>query len=174
MVQAANGLDPYDAAIAGACGEPGTWPPLADDDASVWFSTPLPDAVTAIEGADRIAGLPGVVDMEVDVEVGGTVPPLRSSLNRVGMVIVRTDDGDTLGHHLRAVQNELRLPVHPAEESVQQHTVRQHTVHQDAVHQHTTHQHALNQQTVLQQTVLQRTVLQQVVPQQTVGEGVPA
>lgn len=180
MVQAANGLDPYDAAIAGACGEPGTLPPLADDGAAcVWFPTPPPGVVTAIEGADRIAGLPGMVDIEVYVEVGGTVPPLRSSLDRVAMVIVRADDGDTPGHRLRAVQDELRLLVHPAEESVQQHTVRQHTVHQDAVHQHTTHQHALNQQTVLQQTVLQRTVLQrtvlqQVVPQQTVGEGVPA
>lgn len=174
MVQAANGFDLYDAAIAGACGEPGTWPPLADGDASVWFSTPPPGVVTAIDGADRVAGLPGVVDMEVDVEVGGTVPPLRSSIDRVGMVIVRADDGDTLGHQLRAVQDELRLPVHPAEELVQQHTVHQHTVHQDAVHQHTAHQHALHQQTVLQQTVLQRTVLQQVAQQRPVGEGVSA
>ncbi|XRQ06698.1 ATP-grasp domain-containing protein [Actinomadura welshii] len=115
MVEAATGFDLYDAAIAVARGEPAPRPAGSPGAAAVWFPTPPPGVVTAIDGADRVAGLAGVADMEIDVEVGGTVPPLRSSLDRIGMVLVRAGTRDVLERRLRAVREELRFTVRPAE-----------------------------------------------------------
>lgn len=130
---------PFDAAIAVECGEPAPRPPLASGTSGsvcAWFPIPAPGTVTAIDGADRVAGLPGVAVMEVDVEVGGTVPPLRPSRDRVAMVIVRAEDRDTLEQWLQTVQDELRLTVRPtgqAAQAVQQRAVRQRAVRQRAV-----------------------------------------
>ncbi|WP_346047189.1 hypothetical protein [Actinomadura chokoriensis] len=176
MIQAANGFDLCDVALALAFGEPRLRPPLdCDGVACVWFLAAPLGVVTAIDGAVRVAELPGVVDMEADVEVGDTVPPLRSSLDSVAVVIARADDGDTLGRRFRAVQDELRLTVHPTEESVQQHAphqhaVRQHTVHEHAPREHTAQQHTVYEHGVYKHGVYKHGVYEPTARQHTVRE----
>ncbi|MCW2903867.1 MAG: hypothetical protein JWO67_6132 [Streptosporangiaceae bacterium] len=114
VVEAATGVDMYDSVIALACGQRPVIKSLAGDVAAVWFPTPAPGVVTAVEGADRVAKLDGVVNVEIDVEAGATVKPLRSSMDRVGMVITRAADRGRLGSLLETVRGELRIDVRPA------------------------------------------------------------
>lgn len=114
VVEAATGVDLYDAVIAVACGQPPPVEPTVDGVACVWFPTAEPGVITAIEGTERVAQLEGVVNIEIDVEPGGRVEPLRSSMERLGMVILGATDRGELGKRLDAVRAELLIAVQPA------------------------------------------------------------
>ncbi|KOX11244.1 ATP-grasp domain-containing protein [Nocardiopsis sp. NRRL B-16309] len=108
-VQAATGVDLYDAVIAVACGEEVPEPRVSGGTAAIWFPTPEPGEVVKVEGAEAVSAREGVVKVEIDVEPGGTVNPLRSSMDRVGVVIVRADSSVELESRLKTVQEELRF-----------------------------------------------------------------
>lgn len=115
VIEAATDVDLYDAAIAAACGIPldlpqgvGARPPRS---ASVWFPTPPAGTVGAVEGVDQVAKLPGVVKIEIDVAAGDEVHQLRSSMDRVGMVVYQAADRQGLDAVLGQVRDELHISV---------------------------------------------------------------
>jgi biotin carboxylase len=57
--------------------------------AATRFFDSVPGEVVAIEGVEEVAGHPSVIALEVSVQVGDVVRPLRSSWDRVGQVAVR-------------------------------------------------------------------------------------
>ncbi|MBB2942685.1 biotin carboxylase [Actinoplanes lutulentus] len=107
VIEAATGVDLYDAVIAAACGLPLEIGKSRPDVASVWFPTPAAGTVESIEGAESIDRMPGVVKIEIDVLPGDEVHPLRSSMDRVGMVIYRAPDRDGLDDLLTAIRSRL-------------------------------------------------------------------
>ncbi len=52
------------------------------------------DRVTAVEGVDGALALDGVVDVDLPVEPGSVVQPIRSSWDRLGQVIAVAPDAD--------------------------------------------------------------------------------
>ncbi|GGS85126.1 argininosuccinate lyase [Streptomyces chromofuscus] len=115
VIQAATDVDLYDAAVAAACGLPLNLPPGAAAPpprmASVWFPTPPAGTVSAVEGVERVEKLPGVVKIEIDVAPGDEVHELRSSMDRVGMVVYQAPDRQELDALLARVRDELRIAV---------------------------------------------------------------
>ncbi|KUN64510.1 hypothetical protein AQJ46_29120 [Streptomyces canus] len=115
VIQAATDVDLYDAAVAAACGLPLNLPPgvagIPPRVASVWFPTPPAGTVSAIEGVERVEKLPGVVKIEIDVAPGDEVHELRSSMDRVGMVVYQAPDRRELDAVLARVRDELRIAV---------------------------------------------------------------
>lgn len=115
-VEAALDVDLYDAVVAVACGERPHRIQPSHGTAAVWFPTPEPGEVAEVVGADRVASHEGVVKVEIDVEPGNTVNPLRSSMDRVGVVIVRADTPDELEARLKVVREELVFRTIPSGE----------------------------------------------------------
>jgi len=62
--------------------------------AAIRFLTPRPGRVRSIEGLDEVRAHPDVVEVEVAVEVGDQVPPLRQSADRAGFVLVAAPTAD--------------------------------------------------------------------------------
>lgn len=91
-VLAATGVDLYDCAIAAALGQPPVVERSADQQVCIWFPTSDPGLITSITDSATIEAIPGVVKAEIDYEPGGEVHPLRSSMDRLGVVIVGADD----------------------------------------------------------------------------------
>jgi len=106
-VEAALEVDLYDAVVAVACGEQPSRIQPSQGTAAVWFPTPEPGEVVDIVGVDAVTSHEGVVKVEIDVEPGSTVHPMRSSMDRVGVVIVRADTPDVLEARLKTVREEL-------------------------------------------------------------------
>ncbi|WP_170180857.1 ATP-grasp domain-containing protein [Actinomadura pelletieri] len=116
VVEAASGIDLYDAVLDVVLGRR---PALAGADTAVacaWFPELPAGTVTAIHGADTVTRLEGVVDVEVDVEPGGTIAPLRSSMDRMAMVLVRAPDEGTLDARLKSVRDMLRFDITPLDD----------------------------------------------------------
>lgn len=97
LVEAAYGFDieRYTVAWAG-----GTLPPLQNrpplrQAAATRFLGAEPGTVTAIEGLEDAARQPDVLDVALDVAVGDTVRPLRSSWDRIGQVVAVGPDADS-------------------------------------------------------------------------------
>jgi len=91
LVREATGADLHDAAVALAAGEQVAFPCTTVAVAAVWFPAPPPGRVTAVDGLETVAAMPSVLSAQVDVRSGDTVLPLRSSLDRVGYVVLRAD-----------------------------------------------------------------------------------
>jgi biotin carboxylase len=113
VVEAATGVDLFDAVIAVACGEKPDVAARRDDVAAVWFPTTDPGTVTAVHGVPEIQRMDGVVNIEIDVGPGAEIHPLRSSMDRIGMVIYHAPDRAGLGHLRKRVQDELSVAVTP-------------------------------------------------------------
>jgi biotin carboxylase len=111
VIEAATGVDLYDKVVAAACGLPLEIGESGPDLASVWFPTPPEGKVTSIEGVEQIERTPGVVKIEIDVLPGDEVHALRSSMDRVGMVIYRAPDRAGLDDLLARVRDQLHITV---------------------------------------------------------------
>lgn len=111
VIEAATGIDLYDKVIAAACGLPLNIGAVRPDTASVWFPTPDAGKVTSIDGVEQIERLPGVVKIEIDVAPGSEIHPLRSSMDRIGMVVYRAPDRPGLDALLSQISRELRVSV---------------------------------------------------------------
>jgi biotin carboxylase len=115
VIEAGTGVDLYDAAIAAACGKPLDLPPVATPASTrpslVWFPSPSAGRVTRVEGVEQVQKLDGVVNIEIDVTPGDEVHPLRSSMDRVGMVVCTATTRQDLESLLDQVRGELRLSV---------------------------------------------------------------
>lgn len=68
-----------------------------------------PGVVTAIQGLDEARALPGVVDVEVFVPVGGRVFPLTDSAKRAGYVLAHGRDGAEAHARADAALSRIRL-----------------------------------------------------------------
>jgi len=114
VVEAATGVDLYAAVIAVACGRSPVVDIVRKDIACVWFPTVPEGVVTAVDGAEEVTRLDGVVNIEIDVGAGSTVEALRSSMDRIGMIILRAQDRQELDTRLKTALAELRIIVEPA------------------------------------------------------------
>ena len=73
-------------------GRPVALPRSAQRTSAIRFLAAAPGTVTGVTGVDAAKGLPGVHDVEVDVEVGQEVRPWASSWDRAGHVIATGPD----------------------------------------------------------------------------------
>lgn len=100
VIAAATGHDLYESVIRSLCG-------LAPSDiepggkgvtgcAAIDFITAAPGVVREVIGVEQVMDWECVVELEINVEAGGTIHPIRSSLDRPGMVIVRVDNRSEL------------------------------------------------------------------------------
>ena len=88
LVPRSTGIDMVEGAINLALGHrPNLTPRHAPRGAAIRYLAPPAGEVLAIEGVDRAKAMPGVGVVAVDVGVGEEVPPITSSLTRVGHVI---------------------------------------------------------------------------------------
>jgi biotin carboxylase len=103
LIEAAYGFSPYRAWLTLLRGDPVEFGALRPCGAAVWFMTAEPGRVERIAGIDSAAECPGVLHVEMDVEVGTVVAPVRSSWDRVGCVsAVGADAGSALATARRA------------------------------------------------------------------------
>ncbi|MFF2603347.1 ATP-grasp domain-containing protein [Streptomyces californicus] len=68
--------------------------PAVRQAAATRFLAAEPGRVTAVEGMDGALALDGVVDVDLPVEPGSVVQPIRSSWDRLGQVIAVAPDAD--------------------------------------------------------------------------------
>lgn len=88
-----TGIDMVEGAINLALGRvPDLTPRRPAGGSAIRYLCPRPGRVVSIHGLERARALPGVKIVDVEVEVGGVVPEMKSSLLRVGHVIA---EGDT-------------------------------------------------------------------------------
>ncbi len=96
LVRIATGLDlvagAVELALHGVAPAAGGVP--ARRAAAIRFLTPRPGRVRSIKGLDEVRAHPDVVEVEVAVEVGDQVPPLRQSADRAGFVLVGAPTAD--------------------------------------------------------------------------------
>ncbi|MFC7616401.1 ATP-grasp domain-containing protein [Actinokineospora soli] len=93
--------------------EPPPLPARAERAAAVRFFAAPPGRVTALDGVDEAAEVPGVVRVSASYEVGGTVREMRSSWDRAGSVMTLADTpGDAVKAAERALEL-IRLEVEP-------------------------------------------------------------
>jgi biotin carboxylase len=90
LVAAAYGIDLESYAVGWPFGLLPELParPLPRAAAATAFLTAEPGTVVAIEGAEEVRGCPSVLDLEIDVAVGDTVPELTDNFCRPGQVLV--------------------------------------------------------------------------------------
>ncbi|MET7570012.1 ATP-grasp domain-containing protein [Streptomyces sp. NPDC005492] len=96
LVEAAYGFDIERYTVAWAGGtlpEPASRPALRQA-AATRFLSAEPGTVTAVEGAETAADHPDVLTVALDIAVGDTVRPLRSSWDRIGQVVAVGPDAD--------------------------------------------------------------------------------
>ena len=89
LVPLSTGVDLVAANLRLAMGDSPDLTPLRSEGAAIRYFLPEPGIVEAVDGREESRGAPGVVDWVLDVAPGGRVPPLRSSLTRVGHVVTR-------------------------------------------------------------------------------------
>ncbi|WP_232234730.1 ATP-grasp domain-containing protein [Actinoplanes sp. N902-109] len=84
VMHACRGWNMYDAQIRVLSGAPAPVAPAPDRIASItWFRVP-PGTVTAVHGADVLTSHPSIVMSRLKVDVGDTVPVMRTGWDRVG------------------------------------------------------------------------------------------
>ncbi len=82
--------------------------------AAVRFLTPEPGFVRSISGVDEVRSRPGVVDVSVDVPVGGEVLAMRSSRDRVGHVVTEGRTADDAGRLADRAVSSVHIETVPA------------------------------------------------------------
>jgi biotin carboxylase len=111
LVGYARGVDLFAGVVALALGDAPDLSPKRDAAACAWFPSPSSGRTTAIDGLDELSALPGVVEHHVVAAVGSRIPPLRSSLDRIGAVILEAPDRAELARRLEAAKRMLRLEI---------------------------------------------------------------
>ena len=93
LVRRSTGIDMVEGAINLALGrEPDMMPRHEPRGSAIRYFTPSPGKVVSIGALDEARQAPGVKILTLDVKVGDTVPPITSSLTRVGYVIAEGAD----------------------------------------------------------------------------------
>jgi biotin carboxylase len=111
LVRLATAVDLFAGVVAVAAGQRPDLAPSRRGHAAVWFPAPAPGVVTELEGLDALAALPGFHAHTIHVAVGSTVPPLRSSGDRIGAVLVSADSREELEERLALARSTLRIEV---------------------------------------------------------------
>lgn len=109
LVDAALGVDLYDAALSLALGEELDVAVTRAGAAVAWFPSVPPGRLREVRGLDEVRALPGVLDAPVLARPGDVVAPLRSSADRLGAVLVSGADPAAAGTTLAAVRRLLVL-----------------------------------------------------------------
>jgi biotin carboxylase len=76
-----------------------------------FFHAP-PGVVRKIHGIEEARSLPGVLDMGLNVQVGGSVRPLTNSLERLGFAVVAGADRDQAVRRADEVTRMVRFEIH--------------------------------------------------------------
>jgi biotin carboxylase len=77
--------------------------------AATRFLTASPGTVVAIEGVDEVRAHDGVLDVEIDVEVGGHVSEVADSFDRPGQVLVASRDAAAAIELCEALAKQIRI-----------------------------------------------------------------
>jgi biotin carboxylase len=110
LVPRSTGIDMVESAINLALGRvPDLTPRHTPHGAAIRFLTPAPGKVVAVEGVERAKAMHGVKIVEVDVAVGDQVPPLTSSLTRVGHVIAEGITADEAVANAEAARDAITI-----------------------------------------------------------------
>ncbi|MER5891329.1 ATP-grasp domain-containing protein [Streptomyces sp. NPDC001941] len=88
--------------------------PTTDGAAAIRFLVAEPGTVTTVTGAADAASAPGVVDVDVQVEAGDTVHPLRWSEDRCGYVVTRAEDTPTAARLAAEAAARVTITTEPA------------------------------------------------------------
>jgi biotin carboxylase len=111
----AYGVDWFELVVRAALGHELPPPP---DGPLRYTASYLPVApagtVTAVRGLADVLAHPAVVDAGIAVSPGDTVAPARSSIDRVGQVVLAADDRDGRDAALAEVRDRLVVDVRPA------------------------------------------------------------
>jgi biotin carboxylase len=90
--------------------------PVPHGAAATRFLTAVPGTVVAIEGDEDVRAYPGLLDLELDVKVGGKVRPLADNFDRPGQVLVVAKDtasalelSESLARKVRIITQASRL-----------------------------------------------------------------
>jgi biotin carboxylase len=111
----AYGVDWFELALRVALGRDLPPPPVGPVRYAASYLPVVPaGTVTAVNGLADVRAHPGVVDAGITVSPGDTVEPARSSINRVGQVVLAADDRDDLEAALDEVRRRLVVDVRPA------------------------------------------------------------
>jgi biotin carboxylase len=86
---------------------PATTEPVAFT--ATWMVTAEPGRIVAVDGLDEVRRHPGVVRAQLRRQVGDLVAPLRSSLDRVGHVLIRARTAAERDATLAFVRDRLRI-----------------------------------------------------------------
>ncbi|MET9773215.1 ATP-grasp domain-containing protein [Streptomyces sp. NPDC006367] len=105
----AYGVDWYEMVIRAALGRELPEPPTASCRTASYLPSARPGTVTGIQGLDEVLAHPHVVEAAVSVAPGDEVAPLRSSAGRVGHVLLRAPDAQTLRSALDDVRGTLHV-----------------------------------------------------------------
>ncbi|MCZ7456168.1 ATP-grasp domain-containing protein [Streptomyces sp. WMMC940] len=91
--------------------------PAADGAAAIRFLVAEPGVVTSVTGTAEAAAAPGVIDVDVQVELGDTVHDLRWSEDRCGYVMARAEDTATAVRLAREAAARIVIRTAPAEDA---------------------------------------------------------
>ena len=106
-------MDRYALGIPFGLVEPLAESPKAAGGAAIRFLTPPPGRVVEVLGADAIAGDPALVELQITVSPGDTVPELTWSEDRVGHVITRGETADDAAAHCERLLAAVRIRTEP-------------------------------------------------------------
>jgi len=104
IIGLATGVDLFQSLVAISLGRAPQIAPTERGAACVWYPAPPAGSVAPVKALLAAADLPGVVLVHLMARPGSLVPPLRSSLDRVGSVVVQADDDDELDDRLDKVR----------------------------------------------------------------------
>jgi biotin carboxylase len=92
LVPISTGVDMVGGAISLALGEPPATESTYRRGAAIRFLTPSPGIVSRIDAVDACRRMPGVRDVQIDIQTGQEIRPLIDNSCRVGHVICDADD----------------------------------------------------------------------------------
>lgn len=114
LVPRSTGIDMVAAAVRLALGEvPDLTPLHLPQGAAIRYLRPKPGRVRTILGAVEAASMPGVRVVNVSVKAGDIVPPITSSLSRVGHVIAEGRNVEEAVDNAEAARNAIRIETTP-------------------------------------------------------------
>jgi biotin carboxylase len=128
----AYGIDWFELTLRLALGLPLPEPPRAPvRHAASWFLVPEPGRVTAVTGLAEVRAHPSVISADMWVRVGDVLPPVHSSTQRAGSVVVAAPTRAELDDVLRFVRRTLCVDVAAADMAVSEWSRPASTMHAD-------------------------------------------
>jgi biotin carboxylase len=118
LIAAAYGFSPYRTLVRLLRGARVRFPAGPRRGAAVWFLTAEPGCVARIDGVERAGALPGVFEVDMDVDVGATVSPVRSSGDRVGCVSAVGSDAVAALEAARFAATTIQVVTEPGRDPV--------------------------------------------------------